>query len=264
MIRYSDEDGFIKPGGLRDENDVKGNKVVLLKVAVGVFSIKLFESIVSAFQSKKVAYFGGASYHRPIYVLNYNDEKIVLFNAGVSGPWISADIEELSFNGVERFVIFGNCGVLDSSIEDCSIIIPSKAFRDEGTSYHYLPDSEDIVLSDTYKEMFKDVLKEYSFDFVEGATWTTDAFYRETPEKIKYFKDNGAVCVEMEASVIAAVCKRKHLDYFTFYYAGDNLDAVEWDRRSISQEDGFEKKKEVPILALELASRISKKEVIDL
>lgn len=179
MIRYSDEDGFIKPGGLRDENDVKGNKVVLPKVAVGVFSIKLFESIVSAFQSKKVAYFGGASYHRPIYVLNYNDEKIVLFNAGVSGPWISADIEELSFNGVERFVIFGNCGVLDSSIEDCSIIIPSKAFRDEGTSYHYLPDSEDIVLSDTYKEMFKDVLKEYSFDFVEGATWTTDADSRE-------------------------------------------------------------------------------------
>ena len=42
------------------------------------------------------------------------------------------------------------------------------------------------------------------------------------------------------------------------------MDAVEWDRRSISQEDGFEKKKEVPILALELASRISKKEVIDL
>ena len=42
MIRYSDEDGFIKPGGLRDENDVKGNKVVLPKVAVGVFSIKLF------------------------------------------------------------------------------------------------------------------------------------------------------------------------------------------------------------------------------
>ena len=64
----------------------------------------------------------------------------------------------------------------------------------------------------------------------------------------------------MEASVIAAVCKRKCLDYFTFYYAGDNLDAVEWDRRSISQEDGFEKKKEVPILALELASRISKSE----
>ena len=64
--------------------------------------------------------------------------------------------------------------------------------------------------------------------------------------------------------MVLFVLKWRHLDYFTFYYAGDNLDAVEWDRRSISQEDGFEKKKEVPILALELANRISKKEVIDL
>ena len=60
----------------------------------------------------------------------------------------------------------------------------------------------------------------------------------------------------MEASVIAAVCKRKNLDYFTFYYAGDNLDSVEWDRRSISQETNFEKKQFVPLLAIELAEAI--------
>ena len=256
MIRYSEEEGFIKPGKLRNANDERSGDIILPAVAVGVFSIKLFENIVSAFHTKKVAYFGGASYHRPIYVLNYKDKEIVLFNAGIAGPWISSDIEELSNCGVKHFIIFGNCGVLDSSIEDCSIIIPNKAFRDEGTSYHYLPDSEDIELSDTYRNTFKEILNEYSFDYVEGATWTTDAFYRETPEKIKYFKSQGAVCVEMEGAVIAAVCKRKKLDYFTFYYAGDNLDAVEWDRRSISGEDNFEKKKEVPILAVELASRI--------
>ena len=60
----------------------------------------------------------------------------------------------------------------------------------------------------------------------------------------------------MEGSVIAAVCKRKNLDYFTFYYAGDNLDSVEWERRSISQEINFEKKKIVPLLAIELAELI--------
>ena len=60
----------------------------------------------------------------------------------------------------------------------------------------------------------------------------------------------------MEASVIAAVCKRKKLNYFTFFYAGDNLDAIEWERRSISQETNFDKKKEVPVFALELAIKI--------
>lgn len=78
-----------------------------------------------------------------------------MFLAGISGPWISSDIEELNVNGVNTFIIFGNCGVLDSKIEDCSIIIPTKAYRDEGTSYHYLPDSESVELNEKYKEMFE-------------------------------------------------------------------------------------------------------------
>lgn len=256
MIKYSNEDGFIKSEGIRDENDLRNSEARLSKVAVGVFSVKLFEYIVEHYPSKKVGYFGGACYHRPIYELDYKDKKITLFNAGVSAPWIVSDIEDLNYNGVDTYIIFGNCGVLDRKIEDCSIIIPNRAFRDEGTSYHYLPDSEDIILSDEYKNDFISILKEHSFNYTEGATWTTDAFYRETKEKIEYFKEKGAVCVEMEASAIAAVCKRKSLHYFTFYYAGDNLDSVKWDKRSVGEEANFEKKKEVPLLALELATKI--------
>ena len=135
--------------------------------------------------------------------------------------------------GVEKFIIFGNCGVLDSSIEDCSIIIPTKGFREEGTSYHYIPESDTIDMNPKYVEEFIEILNKYNFDYTKGYTWTTDAFFRETPEKIKYFKESGAVCVEMEGTVIATVCKRLNLDYFTFYYAGDNLDGVEWDKRSL-------------------------------
>jgi len=179
--------------------------------------------------------------------------------AGVSGPWISSDIEELSHQGVKKFIIFGNCGVLDSKIEDCSIIIPTKAFRDEGTSYHYLPDSDYIDFSLKYLDNFTQILDKYNFDYTKGYTWTTDAFYRETKDKIKYFKDKGAVCVEMEGSVIASVCERYNLDYFTFYYAGDNLDSVTWDERSLSGYANLDKKKEVMLLALSLAVEISDK-----
>ena len=47
----------------------------------------------------------------------------------------------------------------------------------------------------------------------------------------------------MEGACIAAVCKYRNLDYFTFYYAGDNMDAIEWDERSLNQLTNFEKKK---------------------
>ena len=122
---------------------------------------------------------------------------------------------------------------LDSNIEDCSIIIPTKGFRDEGTSYHYIDDDYLIDMNPKYKDKFIEILRKYNFDYTEGYTWTTDVIYRETKDKIKYFKDNGAVCVEMEGTTIAAVCKNLGINYFTFYYAGDNLDSAVWDERSL-------------------------------
>ena len=57
----------------------------------------------------------------------------------------------------------------------------------------------------------------------------------------------------MEGTAIAAVCKKLNMDYFTFYYAGDNLDGVEWNKRSLDGLTKIDKKKEVMLLALELA-----------
>ena len=61
----------------------------------------------------------------------------------------------------------------------------------------------------------------------------------------------------MEGATIAAVCQKLNLDYFTFYYAGDNLDSVEWDERSLEDHINIDKKKEVASLALELAVEIN-------
>ena len=61
----------------------------------------------------------------------------------------------------------------------------------------------------------------------------------------------------MEGATIAAVYQRKKLDYFTFYYAGDNLDSTEWDERSLSGLVNIDKKKQVAILALELALKLN-------
>lgn len=256
MIRFSNEEGFIKAKGIKFREG-QDNDIVLPKVAVGVFSRHLFDDIVEKFSCNEVGYISSCNLERNIYVLRYKDVELTLFMAGVSGPWISADIEELSAQGVEKFIIFGNCGVLDSTIDDCSIVIPTMAFRDEGTSYHYVEESDTIDVNPKYIDKFVEVLDRYNFSYRKGATWTTDAFYRETKEKIDYFKNKGAITVEMEGAVIAAVCKRKNLDYFTFYYAGDNLDSTVWDERSLAGLANIDKKKEVMILALELAIDIN-------
>lgn len=258
MIKYYDEQGFIKPTGIKFREGQDEN-IILPKVAVGVFSRHLFFDVVEKYSCKEVGYISCANMERNVYILKYKNIELTFFMAGVSGPWISADIEELHAQGVKKVIIIGNCGVLDSKIDDCSIIIPTRGFRDEGTGYHYLPSSEILDINPKYIDDFIKILNKYNFAYTKGYTWTTDAFYRETPNKIDYFKQRGAICVEMEGTAIAAVCQRLNMDYFTFYYAGDNLDGVEWDERNLNGLTKIDKKKEVMLLALELAFVLNSK-----
>ena len=251
MIKYSDGEGIVRINGLHNDEERIKNK--LPSVAIGVFSRYLYQEVIEKFPSYEVGYLSCANYRTNVYIIKYKNQEITFFMAHVSAPRIADDIEQLKVNGVKTFIIFGNCGVLDKNILDCSIIIPTLGFREEGTSYHYIEASETIDMNPKYQKEFIELLKEKGFDYTKGYTWTTDAPYRETKEKIDYFKKKGCVCVEMEGAAIAAVCQNLNLDYFTFYYAGDNLDSVEWEERSISGLTNIDKKKEVTYLALELA-----------
>ncbi len=256
MIKFDNSEPFIKPRGIKFR-DGQDSNIRLPKVAIGVFSRYLFKDIVEKFSTKEVGYISGANLERNVYIINYNGVHLTLFMAGVSGAWLCADMEELHAQGVEKFIIFGNCGVLDSKIDDCSIIIPTLAYREEGASYHYVEESDTIPMNPKYVDEFIKILDKYNFDYIKAPTWTTDAFYRETINKIKKYQELGVKTVEMEGASIAAVCKYLNVDYFTFYYAGDNLDSVEWDERSLSGTVNIDKKKEVAILALELAIKIN-------
>ena len=258
MIKFSNEEGFIKARGIafRDGQD---KNIVLPEVGIGVFSRHLFNDIVQKFESMEVGYLKCANFERNVYIIRYNNTLLTFFMAGVGGPLLAGDIEELHAQGVKKFIIFGNCGVLDKNIEDCSIIIPTKGYREEGVSYHYVDASETIDMNPKYVDDFIDILNEYNFSYTKGYTWTTDAFYRETREKINYFKEKNVLCVEMEGTTIAAVCKYLDVDYFTFYYAGDNLDSTIWDKRSLDGLEKIDKKKEVALLAFELGVKISEK-----
>ena len=242
MIILGKGEVFLKPIGLTFK-DGQDNNIRLPKVAIGVFSKVLFNEIINKFDCKEIGMIRNVNFEKKVYILNYKNQLFTFFMAGVGGPSISRDIEDLHVQGVEKIVIFGNCGVLDSTIKNCTIIIPNLAYREEGTSYHYIEESDTIEINPKYKNEFIEILNNNNYEYTIGSTWSTDAFYRETKDKIEYFKKLNVKSVEMEASTIAAVCKYLGIDYFTFYYAGDNLDSVKWEERSLYEMTDLDTKK---------------------
>ena len=113
-------------------------------------------------------------------------------------------------------------------------MIPTEAYRDEGTSYHYVPASDYIGIKNC--GIVKEFMEKNHIPYVMGRTWTTDAFYRETVRNFEKHKADGCISVEMEGSAVQAVCDFRGLDVYMFFTGGDLLDAPEWtDRKEAGQ-----------------------------
>ena len=227
------------------------------QIAIACYSNTTFERMLEGLDAEVIATTSTANGVKPVYKAWYKDITIALFMIDVGAPMSAGMLEDVFMMGVEKVIVFGTCGVLDKSIEDCSIIIPNRAVRDEGTIYHYAPAADEIEVNERYMDVFIKMLNELHVKYTVGKTWTTDAFYRETLEKINRRKQQGCICVDMECSADAAVARFRGKDLIQFFYAADNLDSEEWDVRSLSNYSKLEEKDGIAMIALELATRIS-------
>ena len=226
------------------------------ETVVSIFSHQLFQTILDFLGGNQIAESHDVDGIWPVYEVTYKGKRFGFYKGRLGAPACVGCFEEVIALGAKRIILLGNCGVLDRNIKDCGIIIPRKAIRDEGTSYHYAPVSDYIDVNTKYVEEFKAVLEAFGYPYVEGTTWTTDAFFRETEKKIAMRKEMGAICVEMECAAMQAMCDFRGVEFFQFLYAGDNLDHSEWDPRSLSGNARLDDKQKIGLLAFELACRI--------
>lgn len=229
-------------------------------VTIACFSHVLFDAVLQGFPHEIIAELHSASGIQPIYKINYQNHDFAFFHSLVGEPICVGQYEECLAMGSKRLIILGNCGVLDHTIEDCGIIIPNRAIRDEGTSYHYVAASDTIDVNRKYIPEFIEVLNTFGYPYVIGTTWTTDAMYRETRQKMEKRKKQGAICVEMECAGLQALCQFRNTEFFEFFYAGDNLDHSEWQPRSLSGSVKLDDKVKIVLLAFELGLKMMAKE----
>lgn len=108
-------------------------------------------------------------------------------------------------------------------------ILIERALRDEGTSYHYMPPSE---FADGSVELLTQVEAETKMlDVIvhRGATWTTDAPYRETEAAIADARAAGALAVEMEAAALYAFAAARSKAVVCFAHVTNTMAQDEGD-----------------------------------
>ena len=166
----------------------------------------------------------------PIYEIVHNDRRLAFFHPSVGAPLAAGLLEEVIAAGCRKFIVCGGCGVLED-IAVGHLIVVSAAVRDEGVSYHYLPPGREVQAQPAAVTALEAALRQHEVPYRVGKTWTTDALYRETPDKIAARKDEGCLVVEMEAASLLAVAQFRGVVLGQVLYGGDDLSGGEWDHR---------------------------------
>lgn len=157
--------------------------------------------------------------------------EVALVEIPVGAPAATIVFEHLLRFGVRTVVAVGSCGGL-IHFDEGEFVLPARALRDEGTSYHYLPASRWVATNDDVRRACAAAIEAAGMTYAECATWTTDAFLRETPAVIAARREEGCQVVDMECSALAAVARFRGARFAQILFTADTLATDEHDQRS--------------------------------
>ena len=175
----------------------------------------------------------------PLQIYRFADRPDVLLTLGQVGcPACAGNLDLFNALGVTKVMFCGGGGVLDKNIEVGRLLVVDGAIRDEGFSYQYIAPSRVIYTDPAVTEKIINCLEEKGVSYLRGLTWTTDAIFRETADRIDARKGEGAKIVEMEQAGCIAVAQFRGFSYGALIYGGDDLSGDEWDKRGWRSREG--------------------------
>jgi len=145
-----------------------------------------------------------ACFHTSMETVEVDTERAGVIARTIGGPYAVLVAEQLAASGVRVILGLTSAGQVSPGLKIPSLVIPTTAIRDEGTSYHYLPAAESVDGDAGLALALEAELGGLGLPVVTGPVWTTDAPYRETAEQLERHARNGILAVEMQAASLFA------------------------------------------------------------
>jgi uridine phosphorylase len=175
---------------------------------------------------------GWACYHTELLTFRLEDVgEVGIVGCAVGASFAVLVAEQLFASGCRLLVSVTSAGRIADRGPTPYFVLIDRALRDEGTSYHYLPPSDfseapDAQLVANAERAFarlEDVVVH------RGATWTTDAPYRETAAAIDAARGMDILAVEMEAAALYAFAAAEGRSVFCLAHVTNAMAQAERD-----------------------------------
>jgi uridine phosphorylase len=206
----------------REKGEASG-ELFLENLALVTFTSQDLYSIV---RSRQELHLIGSWRNRNLSI--YRGKGWIAAQSPLGAPAAIMLLEELVAFGVRRIILLGYCGTIQKEIFIGDLVIPLEAIREEGTSYHYLPKDEKSLPDLGIQRKLVDFIGRIGLPVHRGTIWTTDAPYRETTEKVKRYRMEGVLAVEMEMAAVFAFGKAAKISVGAVLIVSDEVREEGW------------------------------------
>jgi uridine phosphorylase len=172
---------------------------------------------------------GWVCYHTDLHVFELDGLAFGIVGCAVGAPFAVLVAEELFASGCRLLISVTSSGQLVPAREPPYFVLIDRALRDEGTSYHYLPPAEYSDAPTRLIGGLDNAFDDLGVPVLCGATWTTDAPFRETAAAIDTMRGRGLLAVEMEAAALYAFAEARGKPVICFAHVTNQMGQIEGD-----------------------------------
>ncbi|MGA8080003.1 MAG: nucleoside phosphorylase [Xanthobacteraceae bacterium] len=149
-------------------------------------------------------------YHTDLYSFPLAGQTAGIIGCAVGAPFAVLVAEQLFACGCRTLISVTSAGQIVPASRPPYFVIIDRALRDEGTSYHYAAPSAFAEADPDLVALAMRALKDAGLPAFVGASWTTDAPFRETDAAIAAARAGGVLAVEMEAAALYAFSRERN------------------------------------------------------
>lgn len=170
-----------------------------------------------------------ACYHTDMWDVEHEGERLGVVGCAVGAPFAVLVAEQMFASGCQLLISVTSSGQIVPAGPPPYFILIDRALRDEGTSLHYRPAAPFADADPVLVARVAGGLASHQPPVRQGATWTTDAPFRETEAAIEAARAHGVLAVEMEAAALYAFARARGKPVICFAHVTNQMARIDGD-----------------------------------
>jgi uridine phosphorylase len=170
-----------------------------------------------------------ACYHTQLFSFSRSGVDFGIVGCAVGASFAVLIAEEMFASGCKLLISVTSSGQIVPVRLPPYFIVIDRALRDEGTSYHYMPASDYSYADPALIAALDGAFNALPIPVLTGATWTTDAPFRETQPAIEAMREKNLMAVEMEAAALYAFAQVRQKPVLCFAHVTNQMGRIDGD-----------------------------------